>query len=89
MICEVGLGVGRNYPTFKSPSPAEVYGYPSYDYDSWTCDNATHWEAGGMKAIGVILSGKVKPVLFLTLVWVRPAGNWRMALGMPGAGTGI
>ena len=43
----------------------------------------------GMKAIGVILSGKVKPVLFLTLVWVRPAGNWRMALGMPGAGTGI
>ena len=27
-FCEVGLGVGRTYPTFKSPSPAEVFGYP-------------------------------------------------------------
>lgn len=37
-----GLQTGVIY----HPLNAEVYGYPSYDYDSWTCDNATHWEAG-------------------------------------------
>lgn len=38
MICEVGLGVGRNYPTFKSPSPAEVYGYPQLTSEALSVD---------------------------------------------------
>ena len=28
------------------PLNAEVYGYPSYDYDSWTSSDAKHWDAG-------------------------------------------
>lgn len=37
-FCEVGLGVGRNYPTFKSPSPAEVFGYPQMTSEALTVD---------------------------------------------------
>ena len=39
---EEGLKTGVIY----HPLNAEVYGYPSYDYDSWTCDNGIHWSAG-------------------------------------------
>lgn len=28
------------------PINAERYGYPSYDYDYWSCSNAIHWQAG-------------------------------------------
>lgn len=28
------------------PIDAEKYGYPSYDYDHWHCDNGIHWGAG-------------------------------------------
>ena len=28
------------------PINAERYGYPSYDYDHWSCSNGIHWQAG-------------------------------------------
>ena len=28
------------------PINAERYGYPSYDYDYWSCSNGIHWQAG-------------------------------------------
>ena len=28
------------------PLNAERYGYPSYDYDYWSCSNGIHWQAG-------------------------------------------
>ncbi len=80
-----GLQTGVIY----HPLNAEVYGYPSYDYDSWTCDNATHWEAGWYEGYWSYFVREGQTSTFSYSVWVRPAGNWRMALGMPGAGTGI
>lgn len=39
---EKGLQTG----VIKHPFGADLYGYPAYDYDHWTCDNAIHWAAG-------------------------------------------
>ena len=39
---EEGLENGVIY----HPLNAEIYGYPSYDYDSWSSPDAMHWDAG-------------------------------------------
>ena len=38
VFAELSLGVGRNYPGFKAPSPVEVYAYPNFKGQEITID---------------------------------------------------
>lgn len=41
------ISEGRKNGVIYHPINAEVYGYPSYDYDYWSCaSGAIHWKAG-------------------------------------------
>lgn len=42
MAIQQGVRTGVIY----HPINAQKYGYPSYDYDYWTCGNGVHWNAG-------------------------------------------
>ena len=42
----VAIRQGVQTGVIYHPINAERYGYPSYDYDYWSCSNGIHWQAG-------------------------------------------
>lgn len=68
-FCEVGLGVGRNYPTFKSPSPAEVFGYPQMTSEALTVDEIHKKRDCVIKAAAIAKQSGFAGVDIHTLHW--------------------